>query len=407
MTETPTSGPPPSGAPQPGPAPSDEERLNTENLKDYTGLRRSRTDRKVAGVAGGLGRHLNVDPTIVRVVLVVLIFFGGAGLLLYGAAWVLVPEEGTDRSMVDTSDSTRNALLIGAGVVAALLVIGDSWGSGFPWGLAWLFLVVAVLVIAFADRGRPPAQQPPPSPQPEPGSSYAPAAYAAAPYDQNVPPPSWYPPASAAAPAPRAPRPRGPVLFGSTVALIALGLGALGLYEAAGGAVAAAAYPALALALTGLMLLVGSVFGRPGGLIALGLVALVSTVAVGVGEPDFGGDRDQRVLPLSAASVQDEYRVPAGRIELDLRDVRDPEELDGRTIALEANVGELLVILPGNVTANVVADIDLGGVIDVPGVAREGWDVSLRNLVSGYDESVASVDLRLELRAGHIEVRQG
>lgn len=401
MTETPTSGPP-----TPGPPPFDEERLNTENLKDYTGLRRSRTDRKIAGVAGGLARHLNVDPTIVRVVLVVLVFFGGAGLLLYGAAWVLVPEEATDRSMVDTSDTTRNALLIGAGVVAALLVIGDSWGNDFPWGLAWLFLVVAVLVIAFADRGRP-RQQPPLYPQPETGTTYAAAAYPAAPYDQGAPPPAWYPPASVSAPAPLPPPSRGPRLFGFTVALIALGLGTLGLYEAAGGEVAAAAYPALALALTGLMLVVGSFFGRPGGLIALGLVALVTTVVVGVGDPDFGGDRDLQAMPLSAVAVQDEYRVPAGRVELDLRDVRDPEELDGRTIALEANVGELVVILPGNVTANVVADIDLAGVIDVPGVSREGWDVSLRNMVSGYDEPVASVDLRLELRAGHIEVRQG
>ena len=50
----------------------------------------------MAGVAGGLGRHLDVDPTILRVLFVVLVFFGGAGLLLYGALWLLVPEEGTE-----------------------------------------------------------------------------------------------------------------------------------------------------------------------------------------------------------------------------------------------------------------------------------------------------------------------
>lgn len=420
MTETSDPGTPSSGTSSPGTSTSataapDQERLNTENLKDYTGLRRSTTDRKIAGVAGGLARHLNVDPTIVRVVLVVLALFGGAGLLLYGAAWVLVPEEGTDRSMVDTSDSTRNALLIGAGVLAALLVVGDSWGGGFPWGLAWLFLVVAVLVIAFSDRERPKAQQPPYPAYPQAyagttGGYYSAgtAATDAPAHDESVPPPpSWYPPASVPPPAPRPPRTRGPRLFGFTVALIALGLGLLGLFEAAGGEVPGAAYPALALALTGLMLVVGSFFGRPGGLIALGLLALVNTVAVGVGDPDFGGDRDQRELPVSASSVQDEYRVPAGRIELDLRDVRDPEELDGRTIALAANVGELVVIVPEDVTADVVADIDMGGVIDVPGYSREGWDVSLRNTFDAYGDPVATVELRLELRAGHIEVRQG
>src|SRR3954451_21491892 len=49
---------------------------NTQNLKDYRQLRRAREERKVAGVAGGLARHLDVDPTILRVLFVVLAFFG-------------------------------------------------------------------------------------------------------------------------------------------------------------------------------------------------------------------------------------------------------------------------------------------------------------------------------------------
>ena len=107
--------------------------LATENLRSYERLRRSVTDRKIAGVAGGLGRHLNIDPTVLRVLFVVLVFFGGAGLLIYAAAWLLVPEEGTERSVVQTSPSTRNTLLIVVGVLAALLLIGDTWGGvGFP-----------------------------------------------------------------------------------------------------------------------------------------------------------------------------------------------------------------------------------------------------------------------------------
>jgi phage shock protein PspC (stress-responsive transcriptional regulator) len=414
MTETPSSGTPTSGTPTSGPAAdsaSGQERLNSENLKDYTGLRRSRDDRKIAGVAGGLGRHLNIDPTIVRVLLVVLVFFGGAGLLLYGAAWILVPEEGTEQSMVDTSASTRNALLIGAAAVAALLVLGDTLGGGFPWGLAWLFLVVAVLVIAFADRGR--TQRPPtPSPVAQDAAGqtqqYAvqyPAQYASQ-YDQQYTAPAWYPPT--AAPAPRAPRLRGPRLFGITVALIAIGLGSLGLYETAGGAVVDAAYPALALAITGLMLLVGSAFGRPGGLIALGVVALVALVATSLGNPSFSGERNQVERPLSAAQVQDEYTVPAGRVELDLTGVRDVAELDGRRIELRGNVGELVVVLPDGVDVRLDASIDFGGVIDAPGVSRDGWNVRVaQEWSSGTTEPVAEIDLTLRLRTGHIEVRQG
>ena len=63
-------------------------------------LRRSISDRKIAGVAGGLGRYFNVDPLIFRVVLVTLAIFGGSGLLLYAIGWLLVPEEGDDESEV-------------------------------------------------------------------------------------------------------------------------------------------------------------------------------------------------------------------------------------------------------------------------------------------------------------------
>ena len=97
--------------------------MNTEHLRDYSQLRRSTTDRKVAGVAGGLGRHLNIDPTILRVVFVVLCFFGGAGFVLYGAAWLFVPEDGHDHAAVSTSPSTRNAVLIVAAVIVLIRAV--------------------------------------------------------------------------------------------------------------------------------------------------------------------------------------------------------------------------------------------------------------------------------------------
>ena len=81
--------------------------FDRDALHDIDRLRRSTTDRKIAGVAGGLGRHFNIDPTILRVLFVVLVFFGGAGLLLYGAAWLLLPEDGSDEAPINTSPSTR------------------------------------------------------------------------------------------------------------------------------------------------------------------------------------------------------------------------------------------------------------------------------------------------------------
>jgi phage shock protein C len=59
-------------------------------------LYRSRTNRKLAGVCGGLAQYFNIDVTLLRVLFVVLAVVGGSGLLLYLALWILVPYEPQD-----------------------------------------------------------------------------------------------------------------------------------------------------------------------------------------------------------------------------------------------------------------------------------------------------------------------
>jgi phage shock protein C len=56
-------------------------------------------DRMLAGVAAGIARYLRVDVTVVRIVLVVLAVVGGAGIPLYLAGWLLIPEEGSEQSI--------------------------------------------------------------------------------------------------------------------------------------------------------------------------------------------------------------------------------------------------------------------------------------------------------------------
>ncbi len=53
---------------------------------------RSATDRIIGGVCGGIGRYLNIDPLIVRIVFAVLFFGYGSGLLLYLLIWILAPK---------------------------------------------------------------------------------------------------------------------------------------------------------------------------------------------------------------------------------------------------------------------------------------------------------------------------
>jgi len=64
-------------------------------------LRRSVDDRKLGGIAGGLATFFDLDVAHVRIALVVLAIIGGAGLPLYLAAWVLIPEEGSDIAIGD------------------------------------------------------------------------------------------------------------------------------------------------------------------------------------------------------------------------------------------------------------------------------------------------------------------
>lgn len=72
-------------------------------------LRRSTDDRMLAGVAGGLARYLDVDATLVRIAFVILTVVGGAGVPLYLAAWLLIPEDGADQSIAASFlDSHRN-----------------------------------------------------------------------------------------------------------------------------------------------------------------------------------------------------------------------------------------------------------------------------------------------------------
>ena len=62
-------------------------------------LRRPVHDRMLAGVASGIADYLGVDETLVRIAIVVATFFGCAGIAVYLAGWLLIPEEGSDQSL--------------------------------------------------------------------------------------------------------------------------------------------------------------------------------------------------------------------------------------------------------------------------------------------------------------------
>jgi phage shock protein C len=77
-------------APTPSPGPASASPPATPAPKR---LYRSRDDRVLFGVCGGLGTYLGIDPTLVRIIAVLSLFLPGPQLLAYLVAWIIVPEE--------------------------------------------------------------------------------------------------------------------------------------------------------------------------------------------------------------------------------------------------------------------------------------------------------------------------
>lgn len=121
-------------------------------------LRRSRDDRVIAGVCGGLGRYLGVDPVLLRIAFVVLAIAGGGGFLLYIVSWILIPEErsgeplGSARpSSFDTTRLIVGGTLIAIGTILLLNLSIPRFGKYF-WPLALIAVGVAIVIQASASR---------------------------------------------------------------------------------------------------------------------------------------------------------------------------------------------------------------------------------------------------------------
>ncbi len=146
----------PAGTPSgnPGPAPG---------RFDVRQLRRSRDDRMIGGVCGGLGRYVGIDPIIFRIVLAALAIFGGVGLLLYALAWLLIPDDGTDVSELHRlfQGHPSPAPVIAAIVVGVIGVITVTEIAYHRRGrfevLLIVLAVVAVVALTSRSRGIPPA----------------------------------------------------------------------------------------------------------------------------------------------------------------------------------------------------------------------------------------------------------
>ena len=111
-------------------------------------LYRSEKNRIIAGVAGGMGEYFGIDPTIPRIIFVLLTIFGGSGILLYILLWIIIPTESAVR------DSPEEHIKRG---VEEMKTKADEWAgsmrgdqSRYWWGV---ILIIAGLLFLLGNFG--------------------------------------------------------------------------------------------------------------------------------------------------------------------------------------------------------------------------------------------------------------
>jgi phage shock protein PspC (stress-responsive transcriptional regulator) len=118
-------------------------------------LERSRSDRMVAGVCGGLARYFDIHPAFYRVGFVVLTLLGGAGILIYAAAALVIPDEGKEDSVATAALRNRRDRpwpLIGLALVGVAVASLLSHATLWPHGDAWVILLIAGAAILWITR---------------------------------------------------------------------------------------------------------------------------------------------------------------------------------------------------------------------------------------------------------------
>jgi phage shock protein C len=120
-------------------------------------LERSRDDRVLAGVCGGLGAYFGVDSVLFRIAFVLLVFAGGLGILAYILGWIFLPEEprpgeaGSDSAFDRAADAVGQdrrggAIVLGIAFAAlgVLFLLDVTWPDFLSWQYVWPIALIAV-----------------------------------------------------------------------------------------------------------------------------------------------------------------------------------------------------------------------------------------------------------------------
>jgi len=135
---------------------------------------RSKTNRMLGGVCGGLADYFNVDVVLIRLLLVFAFLAGGIGLLAYLIAWIIIPEEGSSHQGAATAGDQESGEgffkpqqafdrqgQVVVGLIAILIgffLLIRQFVPFFPWHTVWPIAIIlagiAIMLGGFVGKGR-------------------------------------------------------------------------------------------------------------------------------------------------------------------------------------------------------------------------------------------------------------
>lgn len=386
--------------------------------RSWRHLRRRDDDRMVAGVAAGLAEWLDVSPVAVRIGLVALTIFGGAGVLIYLMGWLFLPTA-TGPSIIvaafsGSADSGNGRswwrsigalMLIGLGVVV-IVGLGGELFRGFGragQGVALALLVAgAALVLSPGRRGASTGG-------PTAAETHAHAETATAQsHDAPATRPSARPPRSAAARHRRSPSTVGTICM----ALLLIYAGAAAILNGTG-ALDTEIAPTLAgaLAIAGIGLTVSAFTAPARGLMAVGVVLATALVLTAGSRSSWAaGIGNTQVRVNGSGASETELRHGLGRLVVDFRSY---QPRDGtHEVDIELGAGELEVLLSDRLDATIEADVGTGSVTHSSRQAvwrqriahHEGLGVHRQLHLHARAEPIATLELDIDVGIGSVHI---
>lgn len=366
---------------------------NTQTVPPGRTLRRSQDDKVLAGVAGGLGQHLGINAWWFRWAFIFLAFAGGAGVLLYIAAWIFIPEPGEDETAVsrwlstlDFSDvgTVVGVALIGAAALIVATNVFDISGAFIAAGV--LFAIGLILYRGGIDVGA--KGDPPPPAAPPPSDTHSddddmpttkvdedtplteevggvPATVAATAVSTETA-------SESAPPTHTAPRPKKEksILGRLTLAIALIVVSLMALLDVSGvsiGNVGAGEwfdpvhYAAVALGIVGVGLILGAWIGKSPMLIVVGLLILPMLFITAVWPRSFPWTAGEiAVRPSTVSQVDSPYELGAGEMIIDLTALTVEELAAVDSVEMTLGAGRLEVRVPADVGVAIEARVGMG-----------------------------------------------